>query len=373
MTLPKAAIDRLLRVLSRPDLHDFVALAKLARLNPRTAFRHLDLRGVRFGGADLTGFDFSGTDLTETDIADSPGGYVLAEDTLLPAGFAGRPPPDFSPEAARDMILAGHQLPSVWRPFVTQLDLANEGPFILALLGGLYNLIRLDLDRSFIRSSDVFPRLPALRVLGLRNTRMSDLASLSHLSKLEFLDLSHTEVADLAPLARLDKLEHLYLSGTQVVDLAPLARLGKLEALSLVGTQVADLTPLASLDKLRLLDLSRARVAGLSPLAHLDNLKHLFLSGTQVADLSPLAGLDNLRELHLAKTLVSDLSPLARLDKLETLNLAGTRVTDASMLPPIPNLTLPDGVHLPRSAFAIPRSASPRAPRRKLKPLASPR
>lgn len=42
----------------------FVELARIAGLNPRSAFRGADLRGVDFGGCDLNGFDFTDADLS---------------------------------------------------------------------------------------------------------------------------------------------------------------------------------------------------------------------------------------------------------------------------------------------------------------------
>ncbi|MEL7471507.1 MAG: leucine-rich repeat domain-containing protein [Pseudomonadota bacterium] len=81
--------------------------------------------------------------------------------------------------------------------------------------------------------------LAGLKVLDLRNTRISDLAPLAGLRGLEMLYLNDTLVADLAPLANLSGLQGLDLTGTQVSDLAPLRSLGTLKALSFKDSPAA--------------------------------------------------------------------------------------------------------------------------------------
>jgi Leucine-rich repeat (LRR) protein len=63
-------------------------------------------------------------------------------------------------------------------------------------------------------------------------------------------------------------LRSLDLSGTRISDLAPLATLTRLEYLDLTGAPVTDLSPLAALVELRRLDLRSTR-ADPSVLAHL--------------------------------------------------------------------------------------------------------
>jgi hypothetical protein len=59
-------------ILNRPG-DSFVALASVAGLDPETAFREADLRGVDFGIDDLSGFDFTGADLRGANFARARG------------------------------------------------------------------------------------------------------------------------------------------------------------------------------------------------------------------------------------------------------------------------------------------------------------
>ncbi len=55
MSLEREVLARLSSVV-RAETHSFVALAKLAGIDPATGFCGADLRGVDFGEDDLTGF-----------------------------------------------------------------------------------------------------------------------------------------------------------------------------------------------------------------------------------------------------------------------------------------------------------------------------
>ena len=88
------------------------------------------------------------------------------------------PPPDFSMDAVRELILAGKEIPSVWVPLVTELVLLSSG--------------------------------------------LTDATPLAGLTALQYLDLSGTQVSDATPLAGLTALEELDLTGTRVTDVSPL-------------------------------------------------------------------------------------------------------------------------------------------------------
>jgi Leucine-rich repeat (LRR) protein len=94
----------------------------------------------------------------------------------------------------------------------------------------------------------------------------------------------------LPPLAALTALRILGLSQTAVSDLAPLAALTALRTLILDQTAVSDLASLATLTALQRLTLDRTAVSDLASLAGLTDLKHLALNGCQVADLRPIRG-----------------------------------------------------------------------------------
>lgn len=58
-----AAQRKTLLELATAEKATFVELASIAGLDPGTAFRGADLRGVDFAGCDLNGFDFTDADL----------------------------------------------------------------------------------------------------------------------------------------------------------------------------------------------------------------------------------------------------------------------------------------------------------------------
>jgi hypothetical protein len=118
---------------------------------------------------------------------------------------AGNPamPEGFSPEAVRDLILAGKPVPAAWVPLVTELDFRGSDLADLTPLAQLTALCRLDLGWHW--SAGPTKPLP---------------------------------VSDVTPLTALSSLQRLYLTGTRVRDVTPLAGLVALQRLGLRGTQV---------------------------------------------------------------------------------------------------------------------------------------
>jgi Leucine-rich repeat (LRR) protein len=224
------------------------------------------------------------------------------------------PLPDFSMHAVRELILAGKEIPPVWVPLVTELDLSRSGLTDATPLAGLTALRSLDLRGTPVSDATPLAGLTALQRLDLSDTQVSDATPLAGLTALQRLDLSGTPVSDATPLAGLTALQYLELRGTPVSDATPLAGLTALQSLYLWGTKVSDATPLAGLTALQRLDLSDTQVSDATPLAGLTALQTLDLEGTQVSDVTPLAGLTALEELDLTRTRVTDVSPLRQLD-----------------------------------------------------------
>ena len=71
--------------------------------------------------------------------------------------------------------------------------------------------------------------------------------------------LTRSRISDIAPLAALTRLQHLHLSFTAVSDVAPLAGMAELEGCFLTGSLVDDIAPLAGLVRLERLDLGDTR------------------------------------------------------------------------------------------------------------------
>ena len=148
------------------------------------------------------------------------------------------PPPDFSNQAAEDLIRAGKVPPLSWRPFITQLgfgrygwredgalDVINERKDFarqidLRLVAGLPGLQRLALVGMQVTDLSPLAGLPALQVLWLDGTQVTDLSPLAGLPALQRLSLINTKVTDLSPLAGLPALQELYLTGTKVTDIS---------------------------------------------------------------------------------------------------------------------------------------------------------
>jgi len=58
---------KIVKRLLKAETDDFVALSKIAGLDPKRDCRNANLREINFGKADLSGWDFSGADLRRAD------------------------------------------------------------------------------------------------------------------------------------------------------------------------------------------------------------------------------------------------------------------------------------------------------------------
>jgi uncharacterized protein YjbI with pentapeptide repeats len=63
ITFPDEAMATLNDIMMA-ETDDFAELARIAGLDPATAYMHSDLSGCDFAGSDLTGFNFTGANLT---------------------------------------------------------------------------------------------------------------------------------------------------------------------------------------------------------------------------------------------------------------------------------------------------------------------
>src|SRR5262249_42960453 len=124
--LPRATMRRIVAVLDTPT-DSFVALARIAGLDPAIDFRGADLRDVDFGADDLTGFDFSDSDLTGAELSRATGldNIVTTRNTRFPNRIQVQTP-GFDPAAAQRMILAGKAPPKDWWPLITKLNFVTE-------------------------------------------------------------------------------------------------------------------------------------------------------------------------------------------------------------------------------------------------------
>uniref|UniRef100_A0A8C2ZJU0 Si:ch73-173p19.1 n=1 Tax=Cyclopterus lumpus TaxID=8103 RepID=A0A8C2ZJU0_CYCLU len=186
--------------------------------------------------------------------------------------------------------------------------------------------------------------VPQLRLLSIKQTKVSDVSALAGLSSLQTLNLDGTGVTEgsLEHLATHPALMSLSLAGIPVADgdhaLQIISGL-KLTQLTLPGRHsVTDsglsfLSRLSVLLELDLTDYTQVTDQGVSQLSTMNRLKKLSLSNTQVTDagLPSLRGLQELQELCLDRTAVSSRGVaelITCLPHLQVLGLASTQVGD---------------------------------------------
>lgn len=114
---------------------------------------------------------------------------------------------------------------------ITELDLTGKGLAIADIENILYmyNLETLKLDDNNIPRTDVFGKLPKLRVLWLDGNGITSLQFLGNCKNLEVLTLNHNQIYDLSPISKLTSLKELYLIGNDISDLSTINSLVNLE------------------------------------------------------------------------------------------------------------------------------------------------
>ncbi|NPD45500.1 MULTISPECIES: leucine-rich repeat domain-containing protein [unclassified Lentimicrobium] len=131
-----------------------------------------------------------------------------------------------------------------------------------------------------IKELENFVFLKNLRISG---TQVSDVNSLSKLSRIQTLDLSQTPILNLDVLAELPLLESVNISNTQINYLDWVEQLTKLQLLDISGTQVKSLKSLSTLYMLETLIAYNTRIANLKPLSELVSLRKLKIYNTKVS------------------------------------------------------------------------------------------
>lgn len=189
--------------------------------------------------------------------------------------------------------------------------------------------------------------VPQLRLLSIKQTKVTDVSALAQLCSLQTLNLDGTGVTEgpLEHLANHPALSSLSLAGIPVADgnrtLQIISGL-KLTQLTLPGRHsVTDsglsfLSSLSLLSELDLTDYTHVTDQGVSSLSTMTRLKKLSLSNTQVSDagLPSLRGLQELQDLCLDRTAVTSRGVadlITCLPHLQVLGLASTQVGDTVM------------------------------------------
>ncbi|CAK6967457.1 uncharacterized protein si:ch73-173p19.1 [Scomber scombrus] len=208
-------------------------------------------------------------------------------------------------------------------------------------------LLQLSLNQTAVTEATlaVLPtRVPQLRLLSIKQTKVKDVSALAELSSLQTLNLDGTGVTEgsLEHIATHPTLSSLSLAGIPVMDgnhaLQIISGL-RLSQLTLPGRHsVTDsglsfLSRLSLLSELDLTDYTQVTDQGVSQLSTMTRLKKLSLSNTQVTDagLPSLRCLQELQELCLDRTAVTSRGVadlIICLPHLQVLGLASTQVGD---------------------------------------------
>lgn len=276
--------------------------------------------------------------------------FELRTDRVIVQRSTGeRRPKDFSEKHAHRMLLDGKLPPASWRPWITELSLANfRHPYLLPYLQNLSTLTleypqfnetnaleKLD-TLSFLKITHAPPitlaplsSLRSLRTLIVRDSEIKRLPQFEKLTNLASLDLMNCDIPVISQFSSQNSLQELNLTGTHIRDLSAFAYCDKLSSLDLWCTKVVDLTPLANLRNLRSLRLrSCVGIEDFSALAKLKELNSLDVRNTSIHNLRPLMSLLQLEYLAISRTRIQDLAPISRLKKLKYLFASSSRIVD---------------------------------------------
>ncbi|WP_424929128.1 leucine-rich repeat domain-containing protein [Amaricoccus tamworthensis] len=181
--------------------------------------------------------------------------------------------------------------------------------------------------------------LDSLRILNLRDTRISDLSVLNDLQQLSVLNLGGSKLSDLSSISGLKQIRSLELDHSQVSDLSPLANLTKLNELNLKGLAVSNIDHLDSLVQLKNLNLNSAIIDSLEDLPFLKELTNLDIGSTQIDELGPIVKLENLRYLNADSTKVYNIDPISDLKSIKFIRFGSTYVENIDSLSSLENVS----------------------------------
>lgn len=125
---------------------------------------------------------------------------------------------------------------------LTELDLSGKGltPADIVDIPYMYNLETLKLDDNNIPGTDIFGKLPKLRVLWLDGNGITSPHFLMSCENLEILTLNHNKISDLSPLSKMISIKGLYLKDNNISDLKAIDSLVNLEAVDFGKNNLTD-------------------------------------------------------------------------------------------------------------------------------------
>lgn len=125
---------------------------------------------------------------------------------------------------------------------LTELDLSGKNltPADITNIPYMYNLETLKLDDNNISGTDIFSKLPKLRVLWLDGNGITSLHFLMSCENLETLTLNHNNISDLSPLSKMTSIKGLYLKDNNISDLKAINSLVNLETVDFRENNLTD-------------------------------------------------------------------------------------------------------------------------------------
>lgn len=125
---------------------------------------------------------------------------------------------------------------------LTELDLSGKGltPADITNIPYMYNLETLKLDDNNIPGTDIFGKLPKLRVLWLDGNGITSPYFLMSCENLEILTLNHNKISDLSPLSKITSIKELYLIDNNISDLKAIDSLVNLEIVDFSKNNLTD-------------------------------------------------------------------------------------------------------------------------------------
>ena len=270
---------------------------------------------------------------------------------------------DITDERLAEMVASG-RIPAN----VTHLDLRINKISDISPLGGLVDLVELNLWGNQVSNVSPLGGLVDLTELNLWGNQVVDISTLGDLTNLTVFGLGDNPQfnGDISVLSNFPKLTSLSLGGYQISDFTALESLTNLENLSMWGVSgFTDFSVIGGLTNLTDLTINGARIINFSAIGNLQNLTHfdlqfnqvqfddvsllflgtltnlthLSLDGNQISNIRGLNGLTNLTHLSLRSNQIHNVAPLAGLTNLTYLNLLNNQIRDITPLAGLTNLT----------------------------------
>lgn len=220
-------------------------------------------------------------------------------------------------------------------PYLEKLTIHDQKLDTLAYLGGLTELIELDLTGCRFNPSElkILAGLPKLEKLSLSDCGLSTIADLSGAQNLTVLDLSSNTLRNLEPLIPMNTLRELNLQHNAITTVEALSALEQLEKLDVSFNSLTNISPLSACKSLTWLQAGNNQISDVQGLDSFAALTHLYLDHNRLSNVDVLGALSGLQELDVSNNALRNINTLSALTNLVKLNCA---YNDLEQLPAWP-------------------------------------